>query len=366
MFFKDENPFAAYKNQVEESFKVPAGKDAKHPTWVHTKKMHAHSDAARSAPDGSAAEKAHLDAYRAHAEASGAHNKGSSNAAELTKKADAASAKAHGIKEGHDEKHDKNANGIDDKDENKAKDTSVPKTTPAPQGQSKSKPDGNEGAFTKYKKTGVEEASKDEEEKFHQDLDKMVHKTFGKSKDEMQEGNPCWDGYKKVPGKKDFEKGSCVKEEDELEEKRGLWDNIHAKRKRIKNGSGERMRKPGSEGAPSEKDLKDSQVKEASEGQQVARRKDMATNALLQHQSAHNIHHKTGGRYAKTSDNHDDYDTSKASPEAAKKHKELHGAYVAAKKAHADHMAANPRKPRKQIPHKPLGGSGPGNKSYSS
>ena len=43
--------------------------------------------------------------------------------------------------------------------------------------------------------------------------------------------------------------------------KRGLWDNIHAKRKRIKAGSGERMRKPGSKGAPSAQDLKDSQTK---------------------------------------------------------------------------------------------------------
>jgi len=31
---------------------------------------------------------------------------------------------------------------------------------------------------------------------------------------------------------------------------RGLYANIHAKRKRIKEGSGERMRKPGSKGAP--------------------------------------------------------------------------------------------------------------------
>lgn len=29
-----------------------------------------------------------------------------------------------------------------------------------------------------------------------------------------------------------------------------LYKNIHAKRKRIKNGSGETMRKPGSKGAP--------------------------------------------------------------------------------------------------------------------
>ena len=32
--------------------------------------------------------------------------------------------------------------------------------------------------------------------------------------------------------------------------RRGLYANIHAKRARIKAGSGERMRKPGSSGAP--------------------------------------------------------------------------------------------------------------------
>jgi hypothetical protein len=81
--------------------------------------------------------------------------------------------------------------------------------------------------------------------------------------------------YRKVGERKD-EYGNTVKnvakhlakkamdkqknEEAELEEKRGLWDNIHAKRKRIKAGSGERMRKPGSEGAPSAADLKASQT----------------------------------------------------------------------------------------------------------
>ena len=44
---------------------------------------------------------------------------------------------------------------------------------------------------------------------------------------------------------------------DYLDEgKRGLWDNIHAKRNRIKNGSGEHMRKPGSKGAPTAAALK--------------------------------------------------------------------------------------------------------------
>ena len=32
--------------------------------------------------------------------------------------------------------------------------------------------------------------------------------------------------------------------------KPGLYANIHAKRKRIEEGSGEKMRKPGSPGAP--------------------------------------------------------------------------------------------------------------------
>jgi hypothetical protein len=43
--------------------------------------------------------------------------------------------------------------------------------------------------------------------------------------------------------------------------KKGLWDNIHAKRKRIKAGSGEKMRKPGAKGAPKRSALKNSQIK---------------------------------------------------------------------------------------------------------
>ena len=44
---------------------------------------------------------------------------------------------------------------------------------------------------------------------------------------------------------------NCGEEKMARKKKRaGLWANIHAKRKRIKRGSGERMRKPGSKGAP--------------------------------------------------------------------------------------------------------------------
>ena len=39
--------------------------------------------------------------------------------------------------------------------------------------------------------------------------------------------------------------------------KQGLYSNIAAKRKRIAEGSGEKMRKVGSKGAPSAKDFKD-------------------------------------------------------------------------------------------------------------
>jgi hypothetical protein len=38
--------------------------------------------------------------------------------------------------------------------------------------------------------------------------------------------------------------------------KNGLYANIHAKQERIKHGSKEHMRKPGSKGAPSASDFK--------------------------------------------------------------------------------------------------------------
>ena len=37
--------------------------------------------------------------------------------------------------------------------------------------------------------------------------------------------------------------------------KKGLWANIHAKRKRIKAGSGEKMRKKGAKGAPTKSQM---------------------------------------------------------------------------------------------------------------
>ena len=40
----------------------------------------------------------------------------------------------------------------------------------------------------------------------------------------------------------------------------GLWDNIHKKQERIKQGSGEHMRKKGAKGAPSAKSFRKAQA----------------------------------------------------------------------------------------------------------
>lgn len=61
----------------------------------------------------------------------------------------------------------------------------------------------------------------------------------------ITEKDRCWPGYKPTPGKKAYSQGSCVKEDEQLEEKRGLWDNIHARRKK-----GLPPKKPGQEGYP--------------------------------------------------------------------------------------------------------------------
>ena len=68
-------------------------------------------------------------------------------------------------------------------------------------------------------------------------------------------------------------------EEVDIEEKGpGLWANIHAKRERIKRGSGERMRKPGSKGAPTPEALKS--AKEEFEMEEAANPAQQAAIAI--------------------------------------------------------------------------------------
>ena len=42
-----------------------------------------------------------------------------------------------------------------------------------------------------------------------------------------------------------------------MKKKKGLYGNIHAKKERIKKGSGETMRRAGSKGAPTKKNFAD-------------------------------------------------------------------------------------------------------------
>ena len=73
--------------------------------------------------------------------------------------------------------------------------------------------------------------------------------------EEKQRLDPkCWKGKHKegTKMKGGIRVNNCVPNESIEEEKPGLWANIHAKRERIKHGSGERMRKPGSKGAPTD------------------------------------------------------------------------------------------------------------------
>ena len=54
---------------------------------------------------------------------------------------------------------------------------------------------------------------------------------------------------------------SLIQVQAELDKikKRGLWDNIHAKRRRIASGIGDQMRKKGEKGVPTAAQLKKAQ-----------------------------------------------------------------------------------------------------------
>jgi hypothetical protein len=96
--------------------------------------------------------------------------------------------------------------------------------------------------------------------------------------DHLSETCNCWKGYKRKPGTAPCAEGSCIKEG-----KRGLWDNIHAKQKRIKAGSGERMRTPGSEGAPTDAALK------ASQNEDVEAQFDLIESVVEEMAMLHNL-----------------------------------------------------------------------------
>ena len=94
--------------------------------------------------------------------------------------------------------------------------------------------------------------------------------------------------------------GAAMEIDQDLMEKRGLWDNIHAKQKRIDNGSGEHMRKPGSKGAPTPEALKRSQSEEYTGAEKVSRNSDDASSRFIGTTSLTNVYKKATPGYTKT------------------------------------------------------------------
>ena len=88
-------------------------------------------------------------------------------------------------------------------------------------------------------------------------LSGRYEKSFDKGSVKYPGGSESWDA--KIPDNwdvgikwtKQFKYGGLT-----MNKKPGLYANIHAKRKRIEAGSGEKMRKPGTKGAPTAKQFK--------------------------------------------------------------------------------------------------------------
>jgi Family of unknown function (DUF5824) len=89
----------------------------------------------------------------------------------------------------------------------------------------------------------------------------------------------------------------------------GLWDNIHAKRERIKHGSKEHMRKPGSKGAPSKAAFKSAEY--TSEAVNPAMHRARLIKRIMKAVTPHDTskHVKTGETVELQSKNSDDPDS---------------------------------------------------------
>jgi len=113
-----------------------------------------------------------------------------------------------------------------------------------------------------WSKKSVTNVTKGSEEELLKDLDESEAELTEKQKKlppEVQKKILKKQGKDtKSVDKKDSEKKDA---KESSEAKQGLWENIHRKRQRIKDGSGEKMRKKGDKGAPTEKQIKQAQKK---------------------------------------------------------------------------------------------------------
>lgn len=74
-----------------------------------------------------------------------------------------------------------------------------------------------------FDSAGAEEGKAPKEKKKFEEALTMLQKKKHHLDSTIGEENPCWDGYKKVPGKKDYEEDSCVKEEEVEEVLKPGW-----------------------------------------------------------------------------------------------------------------------------------------------
>jgi colicin import membrane protein len=131
----------------------------------------------------------------------------------------------------------------------------APKSNPTKEFKNASKPESVASNYGAPKAPKTEKESADDP----QGTPKML--------EVIEYGN--WENSALVTSNNTKSKRSGVKEgkkEPVAESKPGLWDNIHAKQERIKGGSGERMRKPGSKGAPTAKNFRDAASEGVAEG----------------------------------------------------------------------------------------------------
>jgi hypothetical protein len=94
--------------------------------------------------------------------------------------------------------------------------------------------------------------------------------------------------------------GAAMEIDKDLSEKRGLWDNIHAKKERIKRGSGEHMRKPGSKGAPTPEALKRSQTEEYTGAEKVSKNPNDPSSRFIGTDSLTDVYKKMTPGYSNT------------------------------------------------------------------
>lgn len=94
--------------------------------------------------------------------------------------------------------------------------------------------------------------------------------------------------------------GKALEMDEDLTEKRGLWDNIHAKQERIKHGSGEHMRKPGAKGAPTKSALKASQTEDYTGAEKVSKNPNEPSSRFAGTTSLTDVYKKETPGYTKT------------------------------------------------------------------